>query len=57
LGCAGSRRRSRCCGAGYRGVRPVTATRGPAQRYWPVLVAVSMARPDSAFLPVTRVRM
>jgi hypothetical protein len=26
-------------------------------RYWPVLVAVSMARPDSAFLPVTRVRM
>jgi pimeloyl-ACP methyl ester carboxylesterase len=26
-------------------------------RYWPVLLAVSIARPDSAFLPVTRVRM
>ena len=26
-------------------------------RYWPVLLAVSMARPDSWFLPVTRVRM
>ena len=26
-------------------------------RYWPVLLAVSIARPDSAFLPVTSVRM
>jgi len=26
-------------------------------RYWPVLLAVSMARPVSVFLPVTRVRM
>jgi hypothetical protein len=26
-------------------------------RYWPVFDAVSIARPVSAFLPVTRVRM
>ena len=26
-------------------------------KYWPVLVAVTVARPESAFLPVTRVRM
>ncbi|SDK18830.1 hypothetical protein SAMN04487820_105150 [Actinopolyspora mzabensis] len=26
-------------------------------RYWPVLVAVSIALPDSWFLPLTRVRM
>jgi len=30
---------------------------GRCYRYWPVLLAVSIARPDSAFLPVTRVRM
>ncbi|GAA0212188.1 hypothetical protein GCM10010492_07560 [Saccharothrix mutabilis subsp. mutabilis] len=30
---------------------------GASYRYWPVLVAVSIARPDSWFLPVTRVRM
>ena len=26
-------------------------------RYWPVFDAVSIARPDSAFFPVTSVRM
>ena len=29
----------------------------PSYRYWPVFVAVSIARPDSWFFPVTRVRM
>ncbi|TDX89681.1 hypothetical protein CLV69_109202 [Amycolatopsis arida] len=49
-------------GVGRRGPRlprsgepgSVSAT---GQRYWPVLLAVSMARPESWFFPVTRVRM
>jgi hypothetical protein len=48
---------------------PHTCTSGPVPiggraarycvtyRYWPVFDAVSIARPVSAFLPVTRVRM
>jgi hypothetical protein len=40
----------------YRVLHPERGNAG-SYRYWPVLVAVSIARPESAFLPVTRVRM
>jgi hypothetical protein len=39
------------------GSSAMIAGSSPRYRYWPVLVAVSMARPDSLPLPLMSVRM
>ncbi|GAB2754019.1 hypothetical protein GCM10027174_31750 [Salinifilum aidingensis] len=55
--CHRSRRRAAPTHAWWGGAATAPPQRRVGYRYWPVFVAVSIARPDSWFFPLTSVRM